>query len=262
MVIALRKVTQDGKPYQRRSAIELLLEDLDVLKPDQLLERCLNPDEIVPFEVLIYYLRHKELALEVRHIEALFLSFYARLEIALNRALPDSKIDRADYVREEIAMRVMEMIALDRNTQQEKMYYWEVNFNQAFANFRRDMLKQMGPTHVSDPLGKALPITLDSDEGLEICPEVEEAATNFFNVNQSKLDDPAFRLCLMTAISDLPDNERRVVGLLLQGMQIESKVPNVMTISKALECSDRTVRNRLARAYAKLRDVLQAEELL
>ncbi|NOZ51690.1 MAG: sigma-70 family RNA polymerase sigma factor [Gammaproteobacteria bacterium] len=262
MVISLGKVTRDGKPYQRRRETECLLENLDLLEPDQLVDMCLNPDEIVPFEVLIYYLRHKELALEKRHVEALFKSFYTRIETSLNQSIPDSRVDRARDIREEIVVRIMEKIASDRNTQQDKMYYWEVNFNHAFESFRKDILKQLGPTYKSDPLRNATALSQSAEEGLDVSPEVEAAAAEFFNPNQSKLDDPAFRLRLLAAINDLPDDEKRAVGLILQGIQIESKDPDVMTISKALKCRERTVRNRLSRAYSKLKDALQVEELL
>jgi len=254
MVIALQKVTQEGVPYQRRQEIECLLEDLDSLEPEQLLERCINAEAVVPFEVLIYYLRHTELGLEEQHLKALFLSFYDRLTSALRRALPDSGLDNADSIREEISGRIIEMIATDRNTQEEKMYYWETNFNHALANLRKDVLKKMGPKDTTDPLLKAISLSHDSDDGSDIRPEVENAVTEFFDLSQSILDDPAFRFRLMTAINELPDNERRAVGLFLQGMQQK-------TIAKELECTDRTIRNRLARAYATLQDVLQAEEI-
>lgn len=262
MVIALQKLTAEGKPYQRRHEIECLLEDLDSLDHEQLLERCINAEAVVPFEVLIYYLRHPELGLEEQHIEALFLAFYDRLARALRSALPDSGFDNADSIREEIAGRIIEMIAMDRNTQEEKMYYWETNFNHALANLRKDVLKTMGykytaegHKYTTDPLIKAISLSLDSEEGLDIRPEVEKAVTDFFNLNQSKLDDPAFRFRLMTAINELPDDERRAVGLFLQGMQQK-------TIAIELECTDRTIRYRLTRAYTKLRDVLQVEEIL
>ena len=74
-----------------------------------------------------------------------------------------------------------------------------------------------------------------------------------------KIDDPAFRLELDAAIDALPDDQRRVVGLLRQGFQIDSKDPNIMTIAKMLQCDERTVRNRRDRAYKTLRSVLQED---
>jgi len=64
---------------------------------------------------------------------------------------------------------------------------------------------------------------------------------------------------LDAAIDALPDDQRRVVGLLRQGFQIDSKDPNIMTIAKLLQCDERTVRNRRDRAYKTLKSVLQEE---
>ena len=68
-----------------------------------------------------------------------------------------------------------------------------------------------------------------------------------------------YRLELDAAIDALPDDQRRVVGLLRQGFQIDSKDPNIMTIAKMLQCDERTVRNRRDRAYKTLRSVLQED---
>ena len=141
------------------------------------------------------------------------------------------------------------------------MYYWEVNFNHALSNLRKDVLRKHGPARETDPLINARPLTEEGDSGEEVSHEVEIAAAEFINPNPSKIDDVAFRLRLMDAINELPEDERRAVGLRWQGMPIESQDPEVETIAKALECTEKTVRNRLERAIEKLRVVLQAEEL-
>ena len=141
------------------------------------------------------------------------------------------------------------------------MYYWEVNFNHALANLRKDTLGSYGPARETDPLIYSESLTHEGDDGYEISSEVDFAATDFINPNTSKLDDSAFRLRLFDAISGLPEEEWRAVGLFLQGMQIDSQDPEIMTIAKALECTEKTVRNRLNRANEKLRVVLQEEDI-
>ena len=126
---------------------------------------------------------------------------------------------------------------------------------------RKDVLNKLGPARETDPLINAEPLTHEGEGGHEINSEVDIAAADFINPNPSKLDDSAFRLRLMDAINGLPEDEKRAVGLFLQGMQTESQDPEVMTIAKALECTDRTVRNRLNRAHEKLRVVLQSEDI-
>ena len=53
--------------------------------------------------------------------------------------------------------------------------------------------------------------------------------------------------------------KKQVVGLLLQGFQIDSKDKNVMTIARVLQCDERTVRNRRDRACKALKAILQKE---
>ncbi|HBX38613.1 MAG TPA: hypothetical protein DEG76_15585 [Pseudohongiella sp.] len=261
MVLPLKKTTQDAEPYQRRAEIEQVLSSLDGLAPDQLVERLTCTHQAVPFEVLIYFLRHTELELGSKHLEPIFRTFYGRLEAALRKSVSDTWIDYAATIREELAERIVEMIAKDRDSDEEKMYYWEVNFNHALSNLCTDVLRKHGPARETDPLINARPLTEESDSGEEVSHEVDIAAAEFINPNPSKIDEVAFRLRLMHAINELPVDERRAVGLWLQGMPIESQDPEAETIAQALECRERTVSNRLKRAFEKLRIVMQAEEL-
>lgn len=61
------------------------------------------------------------------------------------------------------------------------------------------------------------------------------------------------------AIDCLPDDQKQVIGLLLQGFQIDSKDKNIMTIARILQCDERTVRNRRDRACKALKAILQEE---
>lgn len=261
MVIPLKKTTKEGNPYNRRPEVENVLKELDGLTPDQLVNHLICAQHSVPFEVFIYYLRHDELELSAKYLVPIFTAFYSRLEAALRKTVPAAQLDHAVAIREEIAGQVVELIAKDRGSQEENMYYWETNFNHALASLRKDVLKNLGPTCTTDPLINYEPLTQEDEDGYEMRHEVDFAATDFINPNPSKLDDPDFRLLLMDAINGLPENEKRAVGLLLQGMQIDSQDPQVMTIAKALDCNEKTVRNRLLRAYEKLQIVLQAEDI-
>lgn len=261
MVIPLKKTTQEGTPYHRRAEVEQVLNELDGLAPDDLIEHLTSTEQAVPIEVLIYYLRHTELALGAEHLEPIFCTFYSRLEAALRKTVSEAWLDHAVAFREEIAERVVEMIAKDRNTQEDIMYFWETNFNGALANLRTDVLRKHGPARKTDPLINAEPLTHEGEDGYDISPDVEIRAADIINPNPSKIDDMAFRSRLQDAINDLPEDERRAVGLRWQGMPIESQDPEAETIVKALGCTEKTVRNRLNRAIKKLRVVLQAEEI-
>ncbi|MFW5393266.1 hypothetical protein V1951_18455 [Yersinia sp. 2544 StPb PI] len=259
MIIPLKKSTKEGESYQRRIEIEEDLNEFDILSPDELVARLTCPNTPAPFEILIYYLRHSEIGLAAKHLEPIFITFHNRIESALCKAIPNARYDRAESIRKEITDQLYEMIAQERNSQSDNMYYWEVNFNHALQNFRKDVLRRIGPARETDPLINYEPLMREDEEGAGIRSEVEIAAENFFNPNPSLLDNESFRLCLMDAINKLPEDEKRAVGLFLQGMRIESLDPEVMTIAKALVCSERTVRNRLRRAHELLRTQLQTE---
>lgn len=261
MVIPLTKTTKNSDLYQRRPDVEELLSELDKLDPDQLVSRLTCTQQAVPYEILIYYLRHSEIGLPEKHLNPIFTAFYSRLETTLRIAVPSAYFDDATAIRDEVAERVVEMIAKDRCSQNDIMYYWETNFNHALINLRRDVLRKIGPARETDPLINSESLAHESGDDLEVSSEVEIAAADFINPNPSKLDDTTFRFLLMEAIDGLPKDEKHAIGLFLQGMQIESKDPKVLTISKALGCTDRTIRNRLKRAHMKLRIALQEEEV-
>jgi len=101
-----------------------------------------------------------------------------------------------------------------------------------------------------------VPLGTDEDDGLKISPEVEVAAAEFLSGELSRIDDPAFRLELTAAIDCLPNDQKQVIGLLLQGFAIDSLDKNTMTIARLLQCDERTVRNRRDRACKALKSVL------
>ena len=105
MVIPLKKTTQEGEPYRRRTEIEQALSSLDGLAPDQLVERLTCTQQTLPFEVLIYFLRHTELELGAEYLEPIFNTFYGRLEAALRKVVSEAWIDHAVAIREELSER-------------------------------------------------------------------------------------------------------------------------------------------------------------
>jgi RNA polymerase sigma factor (sigma-70 family) len=258
-VLRLQKISQDGEPYQRRPQVEQLISELIKLTPDDIVQKCTDYSDPIPEETLLYVLRDLSLSLKERQYEAVFKALFSRLEVSLKKLVSDAKFIQAADIRQEIMCRMAEMIATDRKSGEEKLDYYEVNFNHAFACLRKDVLRDMGPAK-DDPLEKSGPLTKVLGDESEVLPVVEERVREFYELGASKLDDPSFRSALYDAINNLPDDERHVVGLMLKGMQVEAKDPNVQTISKILGCSDRTVRNRLRRAYTKLREVLLVEE--
>jgi DNA-directed RNA polymerase specialized sigma24 family protein len=208
----------------------------------------------IPSEVLTHFLRRAWSAGAQDEFKKIFQLLMKRVTQSLSSTVADSRMAGAQDIREEIMGRFAERIAKDCQGRFAMLDFFEVRFDLAFARFRKTVLRQIGPASVV-----TVPLSTDGEDGQHISPEVEAAAADILGGDPQKIDDPAFRLELDAAIDALPDDQRRVVGLLRQGFQIDSKDPNIMNIAKMLQCDERTVRNRRDRAYKTLRSVLQED---
>jgi len=253
----LKRKKKEGTLYERPPEIEAWLKKLETVEAAERLRQFATPRkniEHVPSEALIYFLR-RAWADGVRgDFEEIFRILMKRIEQSLCSTISDSRIVGARGIREEIMGRFVERIAKDCNGRTGLLDFYEIRFDKAFAAFRTSALRQIGPTVVD-----MVPLGTDEDDGLEISAEVEVAAADFLGSDPEKLDDPAFRLELTAAIDRLPDDQKQVIGLLLQGFQIDSKDKNIMSIARILQCDERTVRNRRDRAYKTLKAILQEE---
>jgi len=254
----LKRKRKDGVLYERPPEIEdwlRRLETVDVaerLRQFTLLSR--KSPGYVPSEALVYYLRRAWTEGMQGDFEKIFRVLMKRIEQSLCSAISDSRMAGARGIREEIMDRFAERIAKDCGGRIGLLDFYEIRFDKAFVAFRTSALRQIGPSVVD-----MVPLGADRDDGLEISAEVEAAAAGFLGGDPEKLDDPAFRLELTAAIGRLPDDQKQVIGLLLQGFQIDSKDKAVMTIARILQCDERTVRNRRDRACKTLRVILQEE---
>lgn len=254
----LKRKMKDGTSYERPPEIDACLSKLETLEVAERLGQFakLSRKSIgyVPSEALVYFLRKAWAEGMQADFEKIFRILMKRIEQSLCSAISDSRIPGARDIREEILNRFAELIAQDCKGRAGLLDFYEIRFDKAFAAFRTSALRQIGPTVVD-----TVPLGTDEENGMEISAEVEKAAANYLGGDPEKLDDPAFRLELTAAIDSLPDDQKQVIGLLLQGFQIESKDKNIMTIARILQCDERTVRNRRDRAYKALKAILQEE---
>jgi len=247
-----------GAPFNRPPEIEACLARLESLDAEARLQAfCIGSRKstgYVPSEALTYFLRRAHATGAKNEFKQIFGVLMKRVGQSLYSTVADSRMAGAQGIREEIMGRFAERIAKDCEGRFAMLDFFEVRFDLAFARFRKSVLRQIGPSSVLTE-----PLYTDGEEGQDISREVEEAAADFLGGDPQKIDDPAFRLELDAAIDALPDDQRRVVGLLRQGFQIDSKDPSIMTIAKMLKCDERTVRNRRDRAYKALRAALQED---
>ena len=254
----LKSKDKHGMPFTRPPEIEARLARLESVDAAARLQAFAigsrKSSGYVPSEALTHFLRRAHATGAKDEFKQIFGLLMKRVAQSLFATVSDSRMAGAQGIREEITGRFAELIAKDCNGRSAMLDFFEVRFDLAFARFRKSMLRKIGPSSVL-----AEPLFTDGEEGQDISREVEEAAADFLGGDPQKIDDPAFRLELEAAIDALPDDQRRVVGLLRQGFQIDSKDPNIMTIAKMLQCDERTVRNRRDRAYKTLKSVLQED---
>lgn len=252
----LRSKDKNGVPFARPPEIEAWLVRLESLDPVERLKAFAvgsrKSADYVPSEALTYFLRRAHATGAGDEFKQVFALLMNRAAQSLFAKVSDSHMAGAQDIREEIQGRFAERIAKDCSGRFAMLDFFEVRFDLAFARLRMSVLRQIGPSSVLTE-----PLSTDGEEGQDISREVEEAAADFLGGHPQKIDDPAFRLRLEAAIDALPDDQRRVVGLLRQGFLTHSEDSNIMTISKMLNCDQRTVRNRKTRAFKTLKAALE-----
>ena len=258
MITPLRKRSLKGELYTRDPRIESLLEELSSLSRDELLERASisrhSDPAYIPTECLFYFVR----ASRMDNNDGCFERLYKILDERVLRSLPKAEAwvgQTRSYSRIEIRDRVhdrfVELLALDRNSYQERLDYFEVRFDGALASLRRDAQEQVWRAE-----NRSVSLDTDDDTGALLAGVERAVAEHVDPFASFDLDDEDFRLLLEAAIESLPSEQRSVIEMLRKGFPIDSKEPGVMTISSALGRSEKTIRNYRDRAIAALRAAL------
>lgn len=253
-IFPLRKKTLAGDLYQRPPEIESLLEELSPLSREGLIERAkiskkADP-KYVPSECLVYFIR----ASRAEDNENWFEQLYRILAARVCRALPKAEsLNRnsmsliEETIRDTVFGTFCELLAADRKGYVDKLDFFEIRFANALANLRRDVQDK-----VWREAKQFKPLECDDKNG-ELSPEVEAAAGAYDPFVQNNFEIEDYRSRLGAAIDILPPEQRRVVHLIALGFPIDSKEPGVMTIAKALDRSEKTIRNYRDKAFAALR---------
>ncbi len=260
MITPLRKRTLEGTPYKRDAQVEALLAKLELLPRAELVARCQITDRsdpgYVPGECLMYFVRVTRQDNSVQHFERLYKVLVSRVMRSLpNPETRDGEVIRVSQtksrIREVAFDRFTEALAADREAYSEKLDYFEVRFDGAVANLRRD-----AQDTAWREANRTTTIETDPDTN-EPSPEVEEAAGNF-NLFEN-LEENDYRSRLDEAIETLPQEQIRIIQMLRQGFPIDSKDPDAVTIAKTLKKSEKTIRLHRDRAFKALRAAMLGE---
>jgi hypothetical protein len=144
-IAPLKKRTLNGDLYTRDPKIEALLVELSALLGDELIERAAisrrTDARYVPSECLVYFIR----ASRSNNRDEWFKRIYRILAERVLRCLPKPESpdgETASLTREVVRDKVFghfaELLSADRGAYVDKLDYFEVRFEGAFANLRRD----------------------------------------------------------------------------------------------------------------------------
>ncbi len=261
MVTPLRKKNLGGTLYTRDPKVEAKLAELGGLTRDELVARCSirrrgDPD-YVPSECLVYFVR----ASRSDHTVAGFERLYKILVKRVLRVLP--REESADgktvsltkaVIRDKVFGQFVELLSRDRAEYSEKLDYFEIRFDGALANLRRDAQKQAWRDE-----NRSVSLEYDGETG-ELAEEVERAAGSFDLFSQSEIDSPDYRSRLDTAIDTLLPEQMRIIEMLRKGIPIDSKDADTVTIAKALGKSEKTIRTHRDKAFAALRVAMLGDD--
>jgi hypothetical protein len=251
LIVPLTRRKKDGTLYERPDPIGALLIQLAGLSRDELLERVRIRDrahpDYVPSECLLYFVR----ASRQDNSDAWFERLYKILVERVLRSVPraegggNSTALTNERIRNSVFDRFVDMLASDRRQRDNKLDFFEVRFDLAIKRLRLDAQdKAWREESRTQPLE-------DEGEGVPAA-DLERAAGDGNPFNDNIFSDPVFREQLYSAIDALPPEQSRTMHLLFLGWPIHSSDPEVLTIAKALKCSDRSVRNYRERAMKTL----------
>jgi len=251
LVAPLRKRTLKGDLYTRRPEVEAEIGELVGLAEDAMLERCAlergRPGH-VSTEALLHMLRGQRGHQDNPAGSKLFRTLSERVFRTLPRAEGQDEISLTrEQVREFTYDRFVDLLLADRCTYEERLDYYEINFNDALANLRLTAQKQVWR---EDNRTTGLET---SAEDADLSPEVEEAAGTYDPLSAEALDESLYRSRLDAAIDGLPTIQRRIIEMLRQGISIDSQDPSVVTIRSTLGKAEKTIRNQRDKAFARLR---------
>lgn len=257
MARPLVKRKEDGTLYTRRPVVEAEIAELELLNQTELVTRCrLQSKSVVGFvspEALLYF---------VRTIDSTSPHHELLLSILISRAIhllpkPDSS-DGATVdigrllIRDRVLDAFVDRLLAERLEYEEKLDYFEINFNAALAKDRLDASDQ-----VWKELNRSVPVANDDEEP---SPEVESALEQGDPFDPGELDKKDYRRMLEGAIDALPPLQRQIIEMIRNEIPITSIDPSILTISKVLEKSEKTIRIQRDRAYATLRRRLERKE--
>lgn len=256
MLRPLRKLKLDGTPYFRRDIVESEIQALAGISRAELERRAglwlsSEPGFVSP-EALLYFVRNAAPgAYREKLTEKLLGRVACRVRPVTNAGGDTVSLTRMN-IREAIVDHFVDLLLSDRDGYDERLDYYEVNFNAAIAADRHD-------ANVAHWKHENRTDELETEDG-EVSAQVGSAIGDYDPFDPHELDKKNYRILLDDAIDSLPEFQRRIVLMWRQDIPIESSDPSVDSISKVLGKSEKTIRTHRDKAFASLKRRLERKE--
>ncbi|WP_116799802.1 RNA polymerase sigma factor [Pseudomonas syringae] len=259
MPVSLDRMDKQGVIYKRPPRIEAWISTLESVDVSDRFTQFSLPkasEGYVPSEVLVYFLRRAWQASNRKVFEQIFRLLLGRIERSLRSRLWDSAVGSASDICDEIINRFVVSVTKDCNSTDGVLDFYEIRFDRALSTIKISVLRGRYAE-----VGNAILVPFDSQnpDDASLSSEVEAAWEDRLRNELTRIDDPAFRFTLLSAIDRLPQDQKQVIGLRMKGIPVHADDPSVQTIARMLQCDERTVRNRSARALKCLKVILEKE---
>jgi hypothetical protein len=185
--------------------------------------------------------------------EQLFKIFAERIRRTLPRVEnPDGMTlsFTRSQVHEQVYDKFVTLLLKERTDYVERLDFFEVHFNGGLGLLKLDAQDKAWKEE-----NRNTELEADEDSG-EIDAEVEKAAGSYEPFDPEILDDYIYRSRLDAAMDELSPLQKRIIEMWRQDIPIDSIDPTVVTISKSLGKSEKTIRNHRDLAFNKLRVLL------
>lgn len=249
MARPLRKHKLDGTPYFRRDKVNAEIQSLAGISAAELERRAdlwqVGDPGFVSPEALLYFVRNAAAgAHRDKLTEKLLLRVARRVPSVADAGGKTVSLTKMN-IREDVRDHFVDLLLSDRKQYDDRLDYYEVNFNGAVAADRRDA----NDRHWKHENRTA---ELETEDG-EVSSQVESAVGDYDPFDVDELDKKDYRFLLNEAIDSLPEFQRRIVVMWRQDIPIESNDPSVESISKVLGKSEKTIRTHRDKAFASLK---------
>ncbi|EEQ11248.1 Chromosome segregation ATPase [Yersinia mollaretii ATCC 43969] len=258
LIVPLQKKTEAGKLYTRIPVNETRLAALSTLSGGDLVDLCKQSrthPQYVPSECLLYFVR-RSASTNPYLFEQLFRVLSERIlrKLPWPESLGGNAVSMTNSdIREGVYDRFIEMLMIDKAGYEERLDMFEVRFDLALSRLKKDaQRKSYRAENRNTDLGF-------DDDSADLNSEVETASEGYDPFEATDIDNYRYRCRLDAAIEALPELQRRIIEMTRLDIPIDSIDPNEVTISKALNKVEKTIRNQKKKALASLRILLQGD---